>query len=442
MYEYLIYTCETFEIVDKIQLNTGVKECKWLASENLWEVTLQHVRPGYGDLSHHDRMEILEKEGAATCILSEEVIRSKVVLSAVGGLFEPNLLSTTLPGLEHFRGPVFHSSRWPKDLDLQGKDVVLLGTGSSAVQIMPQLRTTCGAKTVVHGMRSAPWVMPRGNPFKSPNMERMVQLCTRMIPGFNRLVRVYLAAEAEYDFRLFGGSNYAAVERAKFESPLVAHIKAKVPLKYQTMLTPSYPIGCKRRVLDSDGGWFDSLHDPSVQLTNRPIKSVSAKSITFGALKHVEDALSSTSDLDGTLTVAADAIIVANGFRTTEWFQPLHIIGSTGKTMQETFDSRGGAQMYMGTALDEFPNFFAIYGPNTTTGHTSLLIAIENMVMLAGQMIAPVLQDKCLTVEVKHSAAQEWAADTQAELQRGVWTTGGCSNFYLDKNGRNTVVYP
>jgi len=96
----------------------------------------------------------------------------------------------------------------------------------------------------------------------------------------------------------------------------------------------------------------------------------------------------------------------------------------------------------MGTALDGFPNFFAIFGPNTATGHSSVILASENMVELTLKFIGPILKGDVVTAEIKKEAELEWARDTQTALKKRVWNTGGCNSWYKTEDGWNSTVYP
>jgi len=108
----------------------------------------------------------------------------------------------------------------------------------------------------------------------------------------------------------------------------------------------------------------------------------------------------------------------------------------------DVWADRGGDQAYMGTAMDGFPNFFMIFGPNTATGHSSVILASENMVNYALKFIGPVLRGEVDTYEVKESAERKWTSDLQAELKNSVFLSGGCRSWYNDPSGWNATVYP
>jgi cation diffusion facilitator CzcD-associated flavoprotein CzcO len=140
--------------------------------------------------------------------------------------------------------------------------------------------------------------------------------------------------------------------------------------------------------------------------------------------------------------IPADVIILANGFQTTEWLHPLEITGRDGKKLHDVFEERGGPQMWMGAALDGFPNFFTVFGPNTATGHSSVILASENMVELILKFVKPILNGEVRTAEIKKEAELEWARDTQSALKKRVWNTGGCVSWYKTDDGWNSTVYP
>lgn len=148
--------CEQYEIVDKIQLNTDVRECKWLESEGVWEVTVQNLVSGAGDLSEYERAQKIKENGPESVYVYQETIRTKVLISAVGGLVEPKVWPESIPGRDKFAGEIFHSARWRYDIDLKDKEVIVIGTGCSAAQFVPRLTKEYGAKSVTQLMRSPP----------------------------------------------------------------------------------------------------------------------------------------------------------------------------------------------------------------------------------------------------------------------------------------------
>lgn len=422
-------------------MNTDVRECTWLEAEQVWEVKLQHLVSGAGDLSEHDRSSKVREEGAQSVYVSHETVRCKVLVSAVGGLVEPQTWPERVPGKETFAGPIFHSARWRYDVDLKDKEVIVVGTGCSAAQFVPQLTKKYGAKSVTQLMRSPPWVVPRVNPpFGKRNWEKWSPWLNTHVPGFLSAIRMAIFLGAEYDWRLFGSEKYHEKERKKVEEKLLAHMRKTVPKKYHEILTPDYGVCCKRRIFDAT--WFPGLSDPEIELTTLPLTSIGEKSVTLGPGRAYPPLDTKSSAPTHEVTIPADVIILANGFQTTEWLHPLDITGRDGRKLHETFAKRGGPSMYMGNVLDGFPNFFTIFGPNTATGHSSVILASENMINLTLKIIKPILKGEVATAEIKESAELEWDRDTQSALKKRVWNTGGCVSWYKTEEGWNSTVYP
>jgi cation diffusion facilitator CzcD-associated flavoprotein CzcO len=440
--KYLQGVCDKYQIVDKIQLNTDIRECRFLEDEQVWEVTLEHLMTGVGDLSEYDRAHRIRENGRASVYVSEEKIRAKVLVSCVGGLVEPRVWPENVPGKDKFQGEIFHSARWRYDVDLKDKDVVVVGTGCSAAQFVPQLTKKYGAKSVTQLMRSPPWVVPRMvAPGGDEAWGKWSPWLNTHVTGFGKAIRFAIACLAEYDWRLFGSEDYHEKERHKVEVELLAHMKKTVPKKYHEILTPDYGVGCKRRIFDAT--WFPGLNDSNIELTTLPLTSISEKSVNLGPGRTYPDPKDTNSSAPThEVTIPADVIILANGFDVTRWLHPLEIYGRGGKKLHDVFDERGGAQMYMGTALDGFPNFFTIFGPNTATGHSSVILASENMVNLSLKFIGPILNGDVDIVEIKKEAELEWARDTQAALKKRVWNTGGCRSWYQTEAGWNSTLYP
>ena len=285
-------------------------------------------------------------------------------------------------------------------------------------------------------MRTPPWVVPKE---VMPFGERGLWLVAH-VPGFAKTLRLAIAAKSEYDWRFFKNGEFNKKEREKEEQRLLVHMRKATPHKYHEMLKPNYSIGCKRRIFDAPDGWYNSLNDPKIELTSKQFGKVNERSVTLGKRTYPPGVKEGPEDEE--IEVEADVIILGNGFKTTQWFHPLEVIGRQGKPLSQIHDERGGSQMYMGAAMDQFPNFFTIFGPNTATGHSSVILATENMVNYTIKLIKPVLAGDATTVEVKESAERGWAKEIQSKLNDTVWHKGGCQSWYFDKKGWNSTVYP
>lgn len=434
--------CEKFQILDKIQLDTSVKSVRWLDDVEEWEVVLEHLAPGIGDLATSERKTLEKEKGVDSTVLRTETVRARVVVSAVGGLVEPKP-PIQVPGLDTFEGEIVHTARWKPDINLQGKEVVVIGSGCSAAQVVPQLvKPEYGAKHVTQLMRSPPWAVEFMPPAAQETYMKYVPWLSTHIPGFQNALRKLIFAGMEAEFvALFTPSEAARERRKKKAEELLAYLRKTVPEEYHEIMTPDYEVFCKRRVVDE--GWFKSLGRPDVEITTLPLTSVQPRSVTLGPGRHYPP-MSKTSSTAPTeaRTVPADVIVMANGYETNQWLHPLDVTGRNGRSLYKTWDSRGGAQAYLGTAMDGFPNFFMIFGPNTATGHSSVILASENMVNYSLKFVAPILRGEVATYEVKESAERRWTADLQRELQSSVFLSGGCRSWYVSEDGWNATVYP
>lgn len=202
-------------------------------------------------------------------------------------------------------------------------------------------------------------------------------------------------------------------------------MRALVPIRYHDQLTPTYQLGCKRRIYDND--WLRGMHDPRFMLESRPWRSVAGTSITVG-------------DGDNAKTYHADTLILATGFEATQFLQPISVVGRHGLSLHGLWATRGGPHAYLGTAVDGFPNFFLILGPNTFSGHTSVIMAIENSVDHAMRLIAPILDGQVESIEPKTIAVQTWLTGIRRDMASTVFAS--CQSWYNGGGRYNSVMYP
>jgi cation diffusion facilitator CzcD-associated flavoprotein CzcO len=326
---------------------------------------------------------------------------------------------------------------------LTDKNVLVLGTGCTAAQFIPHLtKERFNAASVTQLMRTPPWVLPKPiPPGGEESWAKVGPFLQTWIPGLARSLRwtVFLALEGAWP--MFEMGPVGEKMRNSNETKLLARMKKLAPERYHEMLTPNYSICCKRRIFGSD--WYPSLHDPKVELTTLPLTSIQEDSVTLGPGRNYPD----VKDLNSKVpteqkTIPADVIILANGFETQRWLHPLNITGKNGADLLSTMDERGGPQAYQGTAMDGFPNFFMIFGPNTATGHSSVIFASECMTDYTMRLIDPVLKGDVQTVDVKKEAEVAWTTDIQAKLKKTVFMSGGCVSWYYRKDGWNSSVLP
>ncbi|KAJ5722026.1 hypothetical protein N7488_000061, partial [Penicillium malachiteum] len=367
--------------------------------------------------------------------------RARILISAVGALSVPR--DCEIKGAEKYQGKLFHSARWDHSFDWAGKDVVVVGNGCSATQFVPVISEGPNSvKNLTQFSRQPQWLSERPN----RTYTRTFQWMMRYVPLAMRLYRFYLYANMEKDFLGFyqetGGQIREDLKRTRIE-----HLKRTAPEKYHDALTPRTEIGCKRKVEDT--GYLACLHRENVELVH-----------SDGIEEITENGVRTRSGRE----VNADAIILATGFQTQQVLFPMEIIGENGVTLNEHWEnfSSGSPQAYYGTCISEFPNFFILMGPNTTTGHLSVIYATECEINFSLRVLRPILRSlypstiwSALTYPfssllptapntVAVTAAAEQADNDwiQSAASKFVWATG-CSNWYLDpRTGRNTMLYP
>ena len=441
--KYLHRVASDYGIVDKIQLNTDVTELRWLESEKLWEATLTHMAPGTGDMGAKQREEYIAKHGKDKVYVRQEKVRAKIAISGVGGLVEPKAFPDNISGKDEFKGHLLHSARWDDSLDLTDKNVVVVGTGCSSVQVVPAiLKEPYNAKSVTQLMRTPPWCHPK---VPEPISKEWFAKWGPVIFGNLRIgfiFRMYLFIFAEVTwFNLFLNNKHGVKSRKRAEKQLLSRMKRKAPEKYHELLTPNYSIGCKRRIFDPTPGWYDCMRDSRFRLTSQKLLGLRADGVLLSSYQTYPPSATDEAKEGKDEFVPADVVVLANGFDTTAWLHPLTVIGRDGKSLHNVWEERGGPQAYLGTAMDECPNFFIIFGPNTATGHSSVILAIENMVEHTLLLIEPLLKGDAETVEVKKSKEIEFTQRLQRELKDTVFMSGGCTSWYYDESGWNSTGY-
>lgn len=426
--------------MDKIQFHTDVRQLEWVEKDEEWEVILSHLVPGTGDLSQQERDQLTAQEGPHRVYIRTEMVRAKIVVSGVGGLVEPKTWPQDIPGIKDFQGEITHTARWNSDVDFRGKDVIVVGSGCSAAQVVPELaKREANVRSITQLMRTPPWVQPDLLPPKVLAWwENWMPTLMTHVPGISRLVRYYVFWVAEHNFlSMFTDTAYGRLMRPRIEKRFLDNMRAHAPKEYHEILTPNYSLGCKRRIINNT--WYRSLSAPNVKLTTQSLARVNAKSVILGSEHHYPP-ISTESAEDR--EIPADVIVLGNGFETNQWLHPLKVTGRDHKDMQGVWMERGGAQAYLGIAMDHFPNFFMIFGPNTATGHTSVIFSTENAINYSLQFIKPILDGQVSSYEVKEEAERAWTQRVQDQLQKTVFRRGVCSSWYTATDGWNSSTYP
>jgi cation diffusion facilitator CzcD-associated flavoprotein CzcO len=385
---YIQRVAEESRVLDRFVFETTVEEARWDDDEARW-----HIRTsGPGGSREHT---------------------SDVLVSAAGALSDPKL--PDIDGIDSFQGEIFHSAQWDHDYDLTGKRVAVIGTGASAIQIVPEV-----AKQVAHldvYQRTAPYVIPR--------MDRaytgLERFAFKHVPGFQRMYRtgVYFSREMLVPSFVVDPRLAMPAKRAA-----LANISRGIKdPELRERVTPTFEIGCKRILISND--WYPALAQDNVDLVTDGISKITPTAVVTK---------------DGTER-EIDVLIVATGFHTTDLPIASRIHGRGGESLADHF-KQVGMQAYKGATVHGFPNMFFIVGPNTGLGHSSMVFMIESQVAYAVDAVTAMRRQGVVAVEPTEQAQQEWNEDLQTRMKRTVWSTGGCSSWYLDEHGRNVTLWP
>ena len=366
------------EVRDRIRLSTPVLDMSWDEARGLWMLSTP--------TGNHT---------------------ARVLVLACGRLADPYI--PAIEGLAGFTGEMFHSARWNHDTDLAGKRVAVVGSGASAVQLIPRVAELAEHVTVFQ--RSAPYVMPRADR-EYTDAER--GLFAKDPAQIDRLrAQLFWAAEEGFAERAGDPTRTEAARRAA-----LAHLEASVTdPRLRELLTPDYEIGCKRVLISND--YYPAFERHGVTLVPSPIAAVDGGS-AVGA--------------DG-IAHEVDVIVFATGFLTAE--QPYAgLVRGRDETLAEHW--AGGMRAYASTSVAGFPQMFVLDGPNSGLGHNSAVHMIESQIEFVMRALAA-----GGALEVAPAAEQAWTERLDAAAADTVWTTGGCESWYVDpRNGRLTLLWP
>lgn len=379
--QYLRDVAERFGLRANIRFGTELTDARWDAARRRWTLTTN--------------------TGAMT---------ADYLVSGGGPLIDP--VMPDIPGIDTFAGELFHSARWNHAGDLAGKRIGVIGTGASAIQLVPQLQAIAARLTVFQ--RTPAWITPRAD---GPTSDRRRRLFRR-IPALQRVARwwVFRSAEARHL-----GFRYAAVGRV-FERVATAHLhRAVTDPTLRAELTPDYRIGCKRILVSND--FYPALTRPNVALVTESITRIEgATVVTLDGVRH-----------------ELDALVCATGFTATRPSIGHVIHGRDGMALDAAWSPSMSA--LRGTTVVGFPNLFLLIGPNTALGHNSMIYIIESQLDYVLDAIDLAARAGGV-IEARADAQERYNERVQSRLAESVWVTGGCTSYYSDPTGRNSTLWP
>jgi cation diffusion facilitator CzcD-associated flavoprotein CzcO len=338
-------------------------------------------------------------------------LRARVLVSACGPLSKPAL--PDIEGLASFAGKTFHSARWDHAFPLDHKRVAVIGTGASAIQIVPSIAPRVSRLHVFQ--RTPPWIVPKPDRAFG-DVERVL---FSHVPALQRLSRRTIYWQRE------------ALALGFVVEPRILKALSRVASRYlrasvadealRAKLTPGYAMGCKRILPTND--WYRTLQRDNVEVVTDRIAAVRPGGVATA---------------DGTER-PLDAIVLATGFEAAEQMAPFDVRGRGGRELNEAW--RDGAEAYLGTTVSGFPNLFVLIGPNTGLGHSSMIFMIESQVAYVMSAIETMRTRGLRCVEVRRDVQTQYNERVHDRLKRTIWATG-CASWYQTRDGKNTTLWP
>ncbi|MGH2957100.1 MAG: FAD-dependent oxidoreductase [Solirubrobacterales bacterium] len=385
IWRYLRDVAERFGVTRHIRYHGGLREASWNPERQLWEIEAD--------------------DGRRLC--------AENLVDATGGLSKPRV--PAIPGLERFEGRWYHSAEWDHGHDLTGRRVAVVGTGASAIQIVPAIQPQVGTLTIYQ--RTPPWVVPR--------TDRDISALER------RIYRLLPAAQLALRAAIYWGRESLAIgfRRADSWPGRIPQAIARWQLRRQVRdkelrakITPSYQLGCKRLLPSNE--YYPALAEPNVELIAEAVTEVRPRSIVAA---------------DGSKR-EIDTIVFATGFEILESPATDRIRGGAGRSLAEVW--AGSPQAYLGTTIAGFPNLFRLLGPNSALGHNSVVFMIESQINYVAAALRTMDELGLASVEVRADAQQSYNHWLERRLEPSVWNAGGCASWYLDRSGRNQAIWP
>jgi cation diffusion facilitator CzcD-associated flavoprotein CzcO len=369
-------------VLDRIRTGTSVEQARWDEQRGRWSITTS--------AGEHE---------------------AEVLLTACGQLSVPKV--PPIPGMDSFAGPQFHTARWRHDVDLASKRVACVGTGCSAIQVVPAIQPVVSHLDVYQ--RSPGWTIPRSDFAYSELAKRVFE----RVPALQRLDRKANFAFHELGavamtrrprlLKLFRAMGRFNINRA-IEDP---ELRAKV--------TPKDEIGCKRVMLTDD--WYPALTKPNVDLVTERIAAVTPTGIRLA---------------DGSER-PADVMVLATGFASHGFTAPMEVLGADGRSLSDEW--AGVPKAYLGMSVPGFPNMFLLYGPNTNGGTGSVIYTIESNMNHVIAALRELDRRDAARIEVRRETADAFDRELRTALRTTVWHTG-CTNWYVDEHGNDPNQWP
>lgn len=379
--DYMQATADKFGVTPLVRFNTGVTALAYDAQEDgpVWHLTTEH-----------GEKEIFD-----------------VVISATGILRLP--MRPDIKGLDSFTGTCFHSAEWPENLDLSGKRVGIIGTGSTSCQIVGEITDKVGTMNVFQ--RTPHWVAPLPQK-KYAGWQKLLMRALPILPKLTYWLN-YLTFRTTFAPATTGQSPYW---QKKIGQACYDHLEDEIANpELRAQLTPDFSPMCKRLIFASD--YFPALQKDNCNLITAAIERIDGDAIiTKDGARH-----------------ALDVLILATGFDTSAFILPTSVTGEAGADLGDFWGRAPRA--HRGVTLPGFPNFWMLEGPTSPIGNLSLIMISEHQVDYIISMLDTMRSAKLQALAPKQAAYEDYNAGLAKAAEKTVWVTGGCDSWYIDASG-------
>ena len=400
--EYVKEIVEESDIGDRLQSGAAVESMTWNDETGKWDL-------------------VIKRDDGST-----EETSANFVFGATGLLRVPQF--PPLEGMDNFKGSSFHSTDWDHSIDLSDKRIAIIGTGATANQVVPAIAST--AKEVVVFQRTPHWMM--SHPQYGKDLTGNEQSLIREIPTYMEWFRFKqfwqlgdsilptLRVDPEWEHR----DRSVNAANDKFRDQLNEYIKSQLGNEPELMeiVTPDYPPYGKRMLLDN--GWYGALKRDNVSITNTPI------------VKITEDGVETEDGLE-----KVDVIAYCTGYHAGKIMWPIEITGKGGSNLRKRLDD--DPEAYLGTAMQDAPNFLISSGPNSVPGHGgSFIFFSECQVNYMTEFLRTLFDNHWSRLEVREEALRKFVDETAEDLKTYVWSEPGISNWFTGGHDRVTAIVP
>jgi len=390
--QYADDVADKFDIRRHMRFNTVVEGARWDEEASIWKITLAD-----GD-----------------------VLSARFLITATGFLSQPKV--PDIPGVTEFAGKVIHTTAWDDKYPLAGRKVAVIGTGATAVQLIPELAKRVADLTVYQ--RTPIWVVPKIDIRFGERAKRLfarIPLTQRAIRWLTDSIYEVMINTAIIHHRHFRRLNIAAADLSKMHR--FASIRDK---ELRQRLTPDYDFGCKRPTFSN--GYYRAFTKPNVHLQTDGITRIEADGIV---------------NADGSKTVI-DTLVLATGFDLWEAnFPAIEVIGREGRNLGKWWRETR-FQAYQGVTMPYFPNYLSLASPFAFLG-LNFFNTMEYQMRHMDRLFGELKKRGATTFEVTEEANTRYRDRMTELLGDSLWTIGNCAtsrSYYFNPMGEPTLLRP